>query len=106
MSRARLIGTAAGIAAVATLAFTYGNPFRTPAVKQIEQRYSAAGGTATHMPGVATPRGNESNISSPANQPSGPSSSGFKDNVSDQRKDTSTVTAKFREAHYGNPKGT
>lgn len=38
------------------------NVFETPGVKNIGERYAAQGGTETHMPGVATPRGTFSAI--------------------------------------------
>jgi hypothetical protein len=33
------------------------NIFETPGVRNVADRYAAQGGTATHLPGVATPRG-------------------------------------------------
>ena len=38
-------------------ALTFFNPFRTPAVSAIEDRYSSGGASRNHTPGVATPRG-------------------------------------------------
>lgn len=46
---------AVGVGAV--LYFAPINFFRTPAVKAVEDRYSAGGGTDRHMPGTSTPRG-------------------------------------------------
>ena len=38
------------------------NPFRTPGVQNIENRYSAGGGSKNHLPGAATKRGNSESV--------------------------------------------
>ena len=45
------------------------NPFRTPGVKNIEERYSSGGAASTHTPGVATARGNADSQDSRAEGP-------------------------------------
>ncbi|KAL9135914.1 MAG: hypothetical protein Q9175_002887 [Cornicularia normoerica] len=38
------------------------NPFRTPGVQNIENRYSAGGGSKNHLPGAATKRGDYDSV--------------------------------------------
>ncbi|KAL9101136.1 MAG: hypothetical protein Q9163_003580 [Psora crenata] len=54
----------AGGVAIACIAFSdyLPNPFRTPGVKNIEQRYSSGGGTQHSTPGTATKRGNPDHV--------------------------------------------
>lgn len=60
--------------------------FRTPGVKAIEDRYTSGGGTDTHLPAVATKRGDPNNVDTSRQQNAkGVNSKFFKEHVSDQK---------------------
>ena len=59
MSRARFYGlVGAGIAGVYFVGSQM-NDFKTPGVRNIERRHTAAGGAASHTPAQASPLGDE-----------------------------------------------
>ncbi|RMY67684.1 hypothetical protein D0863_07624 [Hortaea werneckii] len=89
-----------------------GNVFETPGVRNIGARYSAGGGSTTHVPGVATKRGvgvgdPESNTS-PNETPTGVDTPFFQDRQAEQKVGTpGKLGSAYHAAHYGeaNSKG-
>ncbi|PNS20513.1 hypothetical protein CAC42_5963 [Sphaceloma murrayae] len=90
------------------------NPMNTPGVQNIEDRWSAGGGSDKHTPGVATPRGgspgsgNSELTGNNQVNPRGLPTSHYKDNVSDQKVDSAQpnkLTEKWWDTHHGNTKG-
>lgn len=66
--------------------------FRTPGVKNIENRYSSGGGSKHHTPGAGTTRGNSDDVAPRAderNESSGMGSKEWKEGIADQRADVS-----------------
>merc|ERR1712014_43992 len=85
-----------------------GNVFETPGVRNIGDRYSAGGGSTTHIPGVATKRGDPSNNSSPNETPTGVDTPFFQERQAEQKVGTSgKLGSAYHAAHYGeaNSKG-
>jgi len=103
---------AIGGAVLAALAFvpTPGskttNPFQTQGTNNIGERWSAAGGSTVHTPGVATPRGDSKNEKENQVNPTGMPHDKFKETQSDQRPGKPGPFDKaWNEAHYGDEKG-
>ncbi|KAF2262530.1 hypothetical protein CC78DRAFT_534723 [Lojkania enalia] len=57
--------------------YWFPNPYKTQGVDNIEQRYTAAGGTPTHQPATGTPTGTQS-LESRQQTPSMPTSEEFR----------------------------
>ena len=70
-------------------------------MKNIGNRYATQGGTETHMPGVATPRGSLDKQTSPADH-NGPASGKFNDRLADQKEDPNEVSKALNKATLGN----
>ncbi|PSK43666.1 hypothetical protein C1H76_1581 [Elsinoe australis] len=90
------------------------NPLNTTGTQNIEERWSAGGGSGKHTPGVATPRGaspDSRNAELTGNdqiKPKGLPYNHYKDNISDQKVDVAKpnkLTEKWWETHHGNEKG-
>lgn len=81
------------------------NVFETPGVKNIGERYATQGGTETHMPGVATPRGSTEKQTSPQDTMNGTTSGKFKDRIADQKQDPNIVGKSLNQATLGVEKG-
>ncbi|KAF2111328.1 hypothetical protein BDV96DRAFT_180083 [Lophiotrema nucula] len=82
------------------------NPYKTQGTQNIEDRFSAAGGSPTHTPASGTKMGGDSNDhSTRQSTPSGPTSKEFKDTQNDQYTEQGVWPKKFYEAQYQNPKG-
>jgi len=82
------------------------NIFETQGVKNVGDRYAAQGGTNTHLPAVATPRGNSEDTSSNQTHHKGPGTGIFEQTHADQKVGYPSETeAQFRKAHLGNEKG-
>ena len=62
-----------------------GNLFRTPGVKNIENRYSAGGGAKTHLPGAATPLGDSERVDGNMDKHQGISSDKFREQIGEQK---------------------
>merc|ERR1711879_573687 len=85
-----------------------GNVFETPGVRNIGARYSAGGGSTTHVPGVATKRGDPESNTSPNETPTGVDTPFFQDRQAEQKVGTpGKLGAAYHAAHYGdaNSKG-
>ncbi|KAF2094161.1 hypothetical protein NA57DRAFT_80578 [Rhizodiscina lignyota] len=93
---------AAGVGACLYL-FT-NNIFSTPGTKQIEDRFSAGGGSDTHTPAQATPRGRPEMTQGAAGS-RGVDSKYFKENYASQLDDSGPVAKKLHESNYGQGKG-
>nr|OQO24552.1 hypothetical protein B0A51_06801 [Rachicladosporium sp. CCFEE 5018] len=83
------------------------NAFETPGVKNIGDRYSAGGGTKTHLPGVATPRGNAEAVTSNQETMNGVGTPAFEAKHGDLKspKMDNTASKAYRNAMLGNDKG-
>ena len=86
------------------------NPFRTPAVQNIESRYSAGGGSQTHLPGAATKRGDYDNVVPNIDSHKGVGTKHFQEKVADQKGNVSCqfpkwclVIAKLADTHGQKP---
>jgi len=101
--------------------------FETQGVKNVGDRYAAQGGTNTHMPGVATPRGkfmtllpslimwqradewnpgNSENTVSNQTHSKGVGTAAFENSHADQKVSDHTATGgQFMKAQLGNEKG-
>ena len=85
--------------------YWFPNPYKTPGVQNIEDRYSAGGAHPTHTPGVATKRGSATENESRAQDGhKGPDSEHFKEKHSAQQSEP-VWPDKFYEIQYNNPKG-
>nr|POF18335.1 hypothetical protein CFP56_78336 [Quercus suber] len=85
-----------------------GNVFDTPASQSVGDRYSAGGGSNTHLPGAATRRGDASQTHSSQETHNGVGTPAFQDKHGDQKViETSSVGKAFHNAQYGelNDKG-
>ncbi|EGP86283.1 unnamed protein product [Zymoseptoria tritici ST99CH_1A5] len=103
---------AIGAGSVAAIAYivpklTGGKPIETFGSQNIADRYSAGGGSKTHLPGAATPRGegNPDNVTSNQTNPKGVDTKHFKENHSDQKQDNSPAGKVWQNSMYGNDKG-
>ncbi|KAF2725683.1 hypothetical protein K431DRAFT_281046 [Polychaeton citri CBS 116435] len=82
------------------------NPFHTPGVQNVTDRYSAGGGSHNHQPGVATQRGRADITSSDQISPKGADTKHFEENVASQKVGTPGPVAKaFNETQLGQSKG-
>ncbi|KAL1588334.1 hypothetical protein WHR41_02780 [Cladosporium halotolerans] len=80
--------------------------FETQGVKNVGSRYAAQGGSNTHQPGVATPRGNPDNTISYQEHEKGLATPPFENSQSDQKVGYSSApAAQFYKATAGNEKG-
>ncbi|KAF3044777.1 hypothetical protein E8E12_010561 [Didymella heteroderae] len=89
--------------------YWFPDPYKTQGVKNIEDRYSSAGGHPTHTPAVASRLGTASTSSDndgrkEGGSNKGPDSEHFKSNHSSQQSEP-VFPGKFYETHYHNPKG-
>merc|ERR1711915_883824 len=85
-----------------------GNVFETPGVRNIGARYSAGGGSDTHIPGVATKRGDPSSKEAPNETPTGVDTPFFQERQAEQKVGTSgKLGSAYHAAHYSeaNSKG-
>ncbi|KAL6709786.1 hypothetical protein ACN47E_001215 [Coniothyrium glycines] len=81
------------------------DPYKTPGMRNIEDRFSAGGGHPTHTPAVATERGSTTNNQSrKEGGNTGPDSEKFKKEFSAQQ-DGGIWPDKFYEQQLNNPKG-
>jgi len=62
-----------------------GNIFRSPGVKNIEDRYSSGGGAKTHLPGSATPLGRSDLVTGNTEQQQGIGTEKFAKSQGDQK---------------------
>merc|ERR1711915_573959 len=62
-----------------------GNVFETPGVRNIGDIYSAGGGSTTHIPGVATKRGDPESNTSPNETPTGVDTPFFQERQAEQK---------------------
>ncbi|GAB7332889.1 hypothetical protein MBLNU13_g04605t1 [Cladosporium sp. NU13] len=82
------------------------NMFETQGVKNVGDRYAAQGGSNTHLPAVATPRGDPENTISNQTHAKGIGSGTFEQTQADQKVGYPTKTeAQFLKAQVGNEKG-
>ncbi|OQO07450.1 hypothetical protein B0A48_07147 [Cryoendolithus antarcticus] len=83
------------------------NAFQTPGVTNIGDRFSAGGGSNTHTPGVATPRGNAAATTSNQETMNGVGTSAFEAKHGDMKspKMDNTASKAYRNAMLGNDKG-
>ncbi|KAF2084199.1 hypothetical protein K490DRAFT_68983 [Saccharata proteae CBS 121410] len=81
--------------------------FETQASQAIGDRYSAGGGSTTHLPATATKRGDPNNVVPRHNNPKGIDTEHFKENVSSQRPgEPGPFDKSWNKTHYGgNEKG-
>jgi len=63
--------------------------FTTSGVKNIENRFSAGGGTKTHIPGAATQLGSSANVETRAAKDQGIGTDKFREKVGEQHADVS-----------------
>ncbi|CZT18052.1 uncharacterized protein RCC_03890 [Ramularia collo-cygni] len=85
-----------------------GKKIETFGSQNIAERYSAGGGTKTHLPGVATPRaGDPDNESSrKMNGHTGIGTKAFKENHEDQKVgDPGAIGKAWHQSQYGSDKG-
>ena len=66
---------------------------RTPAVQNIENRYSSGGATKDHTPGAATARGSYDKTEGNVAKETGSGTDRFKEKVGEQRPDVSISSA-------------
>ncbi|KAI9818122.1 MAG: hypothetical protein M1827_000747 [Pycnora praestabilis] len=101
------IGAAGFVGSIALLVGTGILPAftKTPGVSNIEDRFSSGGGTATHVPGAATPTGNKDNVTPRSERAQGVGEEKFKEKIADQRPDPSTFDKQWNQMNYGNSKG-
>ncbi|KAK8168138.1 hypothetical protein BKA80DRAFT_266151 [Phyllosticta citrichinensis] len=91
----------AAVGAIATIPAMNGI-FHTPATKQVAEAFSAGGGTHTHTPAVATPRGKRNEIHQHREGEGGLGSKHFHENFAAQRPDPpNPIAKKFNEAFLG-----
>jgi len=74
------------------------NPFYTTGVQNIEKRYSAGGGSATHQPAVATKLGSHDDQSGNVEEGKGIGTPYFRENYSEQKPDVSGILADAEDA--------
>ncbi|KAI8936009.1 hypothetical protein NX059_007511 [Plenodomus lindquistii] len=88
--------------------YWFPNPYKTQGVQNIEDRFSAGGGSPTHTPAGASKLGTRSATDNESRYESqnkgGPESEHFKGNISDQQSEP-VWPKKFYEQQYNNPKG-
>ncbi|KAK4499924.1 hypothetical protein PRZ48_008110 [Zasmidium cellare] len=96
-----------GAAAGAVLYFwPKSKPIETFGTQNIANRMSAGGGTHTHTPAVATPRGKPDQTVSPQSNPTGIDTPHFVNNVADQKAhDQAGPKKALNQAVYGQDKG-
>ncbi|MCJ1243897.1 hypothetical protein MMC30_001094 [Trapelia coarctata] len=82
-----------------------GNIFRTPGVKQIEDRYTSAGGSPTHLPASATPLGRKDQVMGNTEQQQGVGTEKFAKTEGDQMPAPSPFDKAWYGTHYGHDKG-
>ncbi|KAL3423921.1 hypothetical protein PVAG01_05668 [Phlyctema vagabunda] len=76
---------------------------KTPGVKNIEDRFTSAGGTANHTPGSASKLGSLDQTSN-SGKDTGVGSAHFNDNIADQRSEPTVVGKAFNNMIYGQDK--
>jgi hypothetical protein len=86
-----MAGGAVGLAYYAVMRqYWFPNPYKTREVQNIEDRFSAGGGSTHHTPGAGTMRGDASNIESrQMGEEKGPQSDYHKKNISEQQSEVS-----------------
>ncbi|KAK7184178.1 uncharacterized protein CC84DRAFT_1102093 [Paraphaeosphaeria sporulosa] len=85
--------------------YWFPNPYKTREVQNIEDRFTAGGGTPYSTPAAGTPRGDPKDTTlRQTSEHKGPQTDHFKENFSSQ-KNTSVWPDKFYETHSGNAKG-
>ncbi|CAK4029523.1 Hypothetical predicted protein [Lecanosticta acicola] len=81
-------------------------PIETFGTQNIANAYSRGGGSHTHLPGVATPRGNAEQTASSQINPKGIDTPHFIENVADQKAhDQAGVKKMLNKSVYGQEKG-
>ncbi|KAF2876406.1 hypothetical protein BDV95DRAFT_602393 [Massariosphaeria phaeospora] len=81
------------------------NPYKTQGVSNIEQRWTAGGGTPTHTPGAATELGSQSIEARQEGGHKGIGTQRFADDHSNQKDTEGLLPRKFKEAQYNDPRG-
>ena len=71
MNIPRVMATIGAAAGVGYLAFNYMGDFKTPGMKNIENRHAAAGGGHTHTPSIASKLGDEQDVATRAEKDKG-----------------------------------
>ncbi|KAF2644145.1 hypothetical protein P280DRAFT_466822 [Massarina eburnea CBS 473.64] len=85
--------------------YWFPNPYKTREVQNIEDRFTAGGGSPHHTPGAGTLRGDSQNVDSrQMGEGKGPQSEFHKNNISSQQAQ-GVWPEKFYEQQYNNPKG-
>ncbi|KAI5201705.1 hypothetical protein E4T42_04277 [Aureobasidium subglaciale] len=99
-------GVLVGAAFIPTPGSKTTNVFETQGTKNIGARWSAAGGSDVHTPGVATTRGSAENTQEKQDGPSGINTEHFKENQASQRPgEPGPFDKAWNKAHYGTEKG-
>ena len=70
---------------------TLPNPFYTPAVQNIENRYSALGGAKNHQPAVATKKGDSGDVAGRQETQKGMGTPHHQEKIGEQRSDVSQL---------------
>ncbi|KAI9663483.1 MAG: hypothetical protein M1831_002492 [Alyxoria varia] len=79
--------------------------FKTPGIRNIEKRHSAAGGADTHTPAGGTKMGDENSMQGKQETEKGMSSKHFQENFGSQGPEPSAVAKKWNKTHYGGENG-
>ncbi|KAF2652079.1 hypothetical protein K491DRAFT_695903 [Lophiostoma macrostomum CBS 122681] len=88
--------------------YWFPNPYKTPGTQNVEDRFTAGGGTPYHTPAVATKRGDSKNTESRMETPKkGPDTEHFQERFDDQKlpSQPNVFPGKFYEQQLGNDKG-
>ncbi|KAG7002168.1 hypothetical protein G7Y79_00028g061890 [Physcia stellaris] len=93
--------------AVAAGALTFFNPFRTPAVSAIEDRYSSGGASRNHTPGAATPRGKIDQVHGNQEKHAGIGTPEWDEKIGGQKPNEkpSAFDKTWNKTNYGSDKG-
>ncbi|KAK3197099.1 hypothetical protein GRF29_1536g595635 [Pseudopithomyces chartarum] len=85
--------------------YWFPNPYKTRESQNIEDRWTAGGGTPYSTPAAGTKRGDSENVElRQASEHKGPHTDAHKKNIAEQQS-TGVWPDKFYEAQTGNPKG-
>jgi len=71
MNIPRVLATVGAAGGMGYLAITYMGDFKTPGMKNIENRHAAAGGGHTHTPSIASKLGDEQDVATRAEKDKG-----------------------------------
>ncbi|KAL2040079.1 hypothetical protein N7G274_006982 [Stereocaulon virgatum] len=104
--RRKVIGAGVLIGAYALVQNgTLPNPFYTPGVQNIEQRYSSGGAAPNKTPGAATKRGHPDSVTANTTTNKGIGTPRHEEKFGEQKPDPSTFDKTWNQAHYHEDKG-